>query len=380
MSKIRTPDDGSEDYFYKRGKTRSYGTPYNLTLYRFHEPILSPGEEADLIRAAKAGDVAAKDKLIRSFHRLILKIAAGYYGPPRDDQFRHDVIAAGNEGLWEAILRFDLRRNNGFAVYAEFWIRKHLHLAAQGYLKLNRADRVVYGNPTATPDQIAAKAGCDVAEAGAAIQRAEARRYSDSYDESGRYGKDRDGNEDYGDYTAPPAASSSDMYKMYGCFSSSQLSPHLGFHQCISRWFEELGVWHDKQATRLLRWMGRCRYANYLVRREADLARQRDLESERENILAGVCRPIPKPEVQQMGDSISINTAATASDSSDWMSDMERIERASKAQHPLVWTESDRYGVWRVIDQRPKLVVVATQSEKETNTCPPTTTPEAAAA
>ena len=43
---------------------------------------------------------------------------------------------------------------------------------------------------------------------------------------------------------------------------------------------------------------------------------------------------------------ISVNTAATASDSTEWVSDMERIEEASAAAHPLVWTEK-KGGQWK---------------------------------
>ena len=54
------------------------------------------------------------------------------------------------------------------------------------------------------------------------------------------------------------------------------------------------------------------------------------------------------------GYAIPVNTAATASDSTDWKSDMERIEAASKANPPLVWTQHDKSGAWRTIDLRPK--------------------------
>jgi RNA polymerase sigma factor (sigma-70 family) len=88
----------------------------------------------------------AKDKLVRSFHRLVLKIASEYFGPARDD-----LIGAGVLGFWEAINRFDLRRNNRLGAFAEWWIRKRVRLAVRewrrgGQAGETRADRFVYSN------------------------------------------------------------------------------------------------------------------------------------------------------------------------------------------------------------------------------------------
>ena len=146
MTDIRTPiDRGVGGYDNSEG---------------FYGPILGDGEEADLIRAAKAGCPVAKDKLARSFRRLILTIAAEYYGPSRDD-----LIDAGELGLWEGVLRYDLRRNNRFGVYAEHSIRKRMRLAVREWRKGGQAgetriDRWLHDNPNATLDDIINKFGC----------------------------------------------------------------------------------------------------------------------------------------------------------------------------------------------------------------------------
>ena len=103
MEDMGTVTDGTFDNFEyslafdgERTETPSGSTPNpnNLTIYRWRIPILEPGEEADLLRQAKAGDDRAKDKLVRHHHRTVLKIVRSYYGPSRDD-----LVAAGHLGV-----------------------------------------------------------------------------------------------------------------------------------------------------------------------------------------------------------------------------------------------------------------------------------------
>jgi len=51
---------------------------------------------------------------------------------------------------------------------------------------------------------------------------------------------------------------------------------------------------------------------------------------------------------------IPINTAATASDSTDWKDYSTRLADAEAAHPPMVWSERDKWGSYRVIDMRPK--------------------------
>jgi hypothetical protein len=90
----------------------------NLTEHRWRGPILSPGEEADLLRATKGPEPAAsaaKNALAQAFQPLVLKEARPYC---RADGRNDDIIAAGNFGLAEAIDGFE-RDHTLFAVRAE---------------------------------------------------------------------------------------------------------------------------------------------------------------------------------------------------------------------------------------------------------------------
>jgi DNA-directed RNA polymerase specialized sigma subunit len=90
----------------------------------------------DLICKAQAGDKPALTRLIEKFHRLVLKIATPYAPDPaverqaaawglstRDGPEFDDLVAVGVAELTKAILRFNLRRNNGLFAYVETYIR-----------------------------------------------------------------------------------------------------------------------------------------------------------------------------------------------------------------------------------------------------------------
>ena len=53
---------------------------------------------------------------------------------------------------------------------------------------------------------------------------------------------------------------------------------------------------------------------------------------------------------------ISINTASTASDSTDWKSDQDKLAATSAIQ-PTVWDEAYNWG-WRTVDLRPKSAAI----------------------
>jgi RNA polymerase sigma factor (sigma-70 family) len=148
------PDDSGHDSNFILHET----SPNNLTQYRWHHPIPSSGEVADLLRATKGPEpaaAAAKDTLFKSYQRLVLKVVQPYC---RDDGRNDDLIAAGNLGLAEALDRFDTRRNNGFAAYAIPLIRGRAQKASKafnrnGWAGETRLQRAVYGNHDLTPEQ-----------------------------------------------------------------------------------------------------------------------------------------------------------------------------------------------------------------------------------
>jgi RNA polymerase sigma factor (sigma-70 family) len=160
MRDIHTdPDDSGQDSKFILHET----SPNNLTQYRWRGPILSAGEVADNLRAARGPEPAAsaaKDTLFKAYQRLVLKEAKPYcvaYGDSCDCR-NDDLIAAGNLGLAEAIDRFDTRRNNGFTAYALHYIRGQLKETSKsfnrnGWAGETRLQRAVYGNHDLTPEQ-----------------------------------------------------------------------------------------------------------------------------------------------------------------------------------------------------------------------------------
>ncbi|RKY11438.1 MAG: RNA polymerase subunit sigma, partial [Planctomycetota bacterium] len=65
--------------------------------------LLSPEEEKELARRARAGDAKARDLLIKSNLRLVVSIAKHYMdrGLPLQD-----LVAEGNLGLMKAVEKF----------------------------------------------------------------------------------------------------------------------------------------------------------------------------------------------------------------------------------------------------------------------------------
>jgi hypothetical protein len=156
--------DPTIDYFAPKFRGQANPNPSNLTEQRWREPILSPSEVADALRAAKGpepGAAIAKNRLAQAFHRLVLKETQPYC---TDDGRNDDLIAAGMLGLAEAIDRFDTRRNNGLAAFAKPLIRGQVQAAAKafnrnGWAGETRLQRAVYGNHDLTIEQASKKMG-----------------------------------------------------------------------------------------------------------------------------------------------------------------------------------------------------------------------------
>lgn len=84
-------------------------------------PLLEAEEEAELaLRYRDHGDREAKDRLVQSHLRLVVKIAMGYrgYGLPAAE-----LISEGNVGMMQAIRRFDPDKGFRLSTYAMWWIR-----------------------------------------------------------------------------------------------------------------------------------------------------------------------------------------------------------------------------------------------------------------
>ena len=76
---------------------------------------LTPKEEAAAFEALRAGDSAAREKIIQHNLRLVAHIAKKYYAMPSDQD---DLISIGTIGLIKAVNTFDSTRRARFSTYA----------------------------------------------------------------------------------------------------------------------------------------------------------------------------------------------------------------------------------------------------------------------
>jgi RNA polymerase primary sigma factor len=83
--------------------------------------LLSGYEEIELARAIKAGDAAAKRRLIQANLRLVVSVAKRYRNQGISFQ---DLVQEGSLGLMRAVEKFDPERGNKFSTYATWWIRQ----------------------------------------------------------------------------------------------------------------------------------------------------------------------------------------------------------------------------------------------------------------
>lgn len=91
-------------------------------------PLLSPIEEHELATRAKAGDGKAKELLIRSNLRFVVKIAKKYRNQGLS---LSDLIQEGNLGLIESIDKFDETLGYRITTYCGWWIRLAIQRAIE---------------------------------------------------------------------------------------------------------------------------------------------------------------------------------------------------------------------------------------------------------
>jgi RNA polymerase primary sigma factor len=109
-------------------------------------PTLSRADEKALLIAAQAGDITARDTLVKANLRFTIQVARSYQGMGLELE---DLIAFANIGLFEAVDRFDTNKDFKFITFAVWYVRAELQKALND---LSRTVRIP-SHKTATETQ-----------------------------------------------------------------------------------------------------------------------------------------------------------------------------------------------------------------------------------
>jgi RNA polymerase primary sigma factor len=102
---------------------------------------LPSDQQRDLARRAQAGDKEARDLLILTNLRLVLRRVGAYPQYLTDRDF-DDIMQAGIVGMLKAIDHYKLDRNTAFSTCADLWIRQSLGVWVYGENTLHIPHRV----------------------------------------------------------------------------------------------------------------------------------------------------------------------------------------------------------------------------------------------
>jgi RNA polymerase nonessential primary-like sigma factor len=98
-------------------------------------PLFTPEQEFATAKRARAGDFAARQRLIEHNLRLVVSIAKNYLGRGMS---MSDLIEEGNLGLMHATGKFEPERGFRFSTYASWWIRQSIERAIVHQARLVR--------------------------------------------------------------------------------------------------------------------------------------------------------------------------------------------------------------------------------------------------
>jgi RNA polymerase primary sigma factor len=87
--------------------------------------IALDNEEIKLFKKLKRGDTSARDKLINKYSSWVVNISKKYHNCFQQIDLS-EMVAEGNQGLLEALYRFDTASKARFSTYAWFWIVKNI--------------------------------------------------------------------------------------------------------------------------------------------------------------------------------------------------------------------------------------------------------------
>ena len=114
--KLKSPEPGDA----QMDATRLYLNEIGIS------KLLTAEEEVYFARLAQKGDQSARQRMIESNLRLVVKIARRYMNR---GLALLDLIEEGNLGLIRAVEKFDPERGFRFSTYATWWIRQTIERA-----------------------------------------------------------------------------------------------------------------------------------------------------------------------------------------------------------------------------------------------------------
>lgn len=133
-----TPSTGSEDELDKSPDESEEEAGDSIQIYLREirkSPLLSSKQERDLAIRIGKGDDAARNEMIESNLRLVVKIAKKYL---HRGLALADLIAEGNIGLIKAVERFAPDRETRFSTYATWWIKQSIERAVANQSRIVR--------------------------------------------------------------------------------------------------------------------------------------------------------------------------------------------------------------------------------------------------
>lgn len=116
-----------ENYKYKKYENKEVRDSLKIYFDEIrNEKVLTSKEEKTLMRKAQKGDKIARERVIKSNLKLVVKIAKRYeyFGIPLID-----LVEEGNMGLMKAIEKFKPSMGFKFSTYATWWIRQYVNRA-----------------------------------------------------------------------------------------------------------------------------------------------------------------------------------------------------------------------------------------------------------